>query len=569
MIPSFIDPNDSPPGEVELFGLLKHECDDDWIVLHSLDLPQHVRQIEGELDFLILVPGGGAICLEIKSHERVQRDQAGLWHLGSAAPDRRGPFRQASEGMRSTKNRLKGSPGLASVPFISAVAFPRCNFDVPATEWEPWQVFDESTLRTNGIQECILRVARGARKKFNNSETCTWFRDERCEPTVEQCEQIRDALRPVFERQRSPKERRAESQSELRQYTEEQFKALDRLDTNPRIVFTGAAGTGKTFLALEAARRAAGDSQRVLLCCFNRLLGEWLSHETEPIGSNVWAGTLHRLMFEIAGADLEGNPGDPGYWSEELPSLTIDRLLRGHPYANSFDLVLIDEAQDLCTGPYLDVIDLLLSGGIHDGNIRAFGDFDRQLIYTDSDGRDLLNSRTRDLVRYGLSENCRNRPRIGHLAGVVSGPGNPYIEFRRKDDGVNVGIAQFNDEEEQITALSRAIDLLRGENLQLGDIVILSPFKTGSAASLLPEPYRGWLSPADNSRPGKIRFSSIHAFKGLESPAVIVSDIRRVDRLGDKQLLYVAASRATDRLYLLVDSAVATGLAELVIGGGV
>ena len=43
------------------------------------------------------------------------------------------------------------------------------------------------------------------------------------------------------------------------QFTEEQFGALDMLNDNDRVVFKGPAGTGKTFLALEAAKRAVAE----------------------------------------------------------------------------------------------------------------------------------------------------------------------------------------------------------------------------------------------------------------------------------------------------------------------
>jgi len=563
MIPSYIDDSESVSGEVEIFELLRIEAPESWIVLHSLDLPRHVRQVEGEIDFLILIPGGAGICLEIKSHESVRRDAQGIWHLGNHT-ERRGPFRQAAMAMQSLLVRLQEDEGILGVPFISAVGFPKCRFDVPPTEWEDWQVFDETALTQFGVREVIERIVRNSRSKFKRVPTALWYRDELKEPTETQCERILGALRPVFERQRSPKERRAENQSELRRYTEEQFKALDSLDANRRIVFSGAAGTGKTFLALESARRANASGQRALLCCYNRILGEWLEREAGPLTSSGYVGTLHKLMVSISGESHQGDRGNMNFWTEELPTHTVDRLLRGHPMAESFDMVAIDEAQDICTEPYLDVIDLLLKGGLKEGCFRAFGDFTHQAIFTNSNGRELLELRAQGLVRFELRENCRNRPRIGHLAALFSGPVNPYGEFRRKDDGVNIDILRFDSEQSQTSALQQAIDRLRNEKHQLGDISILSPFKEGAATSQLGEPYKGWLTFASDPKVGKIRVSTVHAFKGLESTAVIVTDIRRVDRPSDRQLLYIAASRATDRLVLLVDQDIALDIMNLV-----
>ena len=122
MIPAVIDASHSPPGEVEIFTLLRDRAPGSWTVLHSLDLPQHKRQIEGEADFLVLIPGVAAICLEVKSHQRVLRDASGLWRLGQEQPTARSPFRQAADAMHSIRRRASEHPGLEAVPFLSVVA---------------------------------------------------------------------------------------------------------------------------------------------------------------------------------------------------------------------------------------------------------------------------------------------------------------------------------------------------------------------------------------------------------------------------------------------------------------
>src|SRR5262249_60417073 len=96
-------------------------------------------------------------------------------------------------------------------------------------------------------------------------------------------------------------DRRSRKQAEILRYTEEQFAALDTMEDNPRVLFTGPAGTGKTVLALETARRVASTGKSVLLVCFNRLLGRWLSDNPLSRSGQVTAGTLHQYMAGIAG----------------------------------------------------------------------------------------------------------------------------------------------------------------------------------------------------------------------------------------------------------------------------
>ncbi len=61
------------------------------------------------------------------------------------------------------------------------------------------------------------------------------------------------------------------------------------------------------------------------------------------------------------------------------------------------------------------------------------------------------------------------------------------------------------------------------------------------------------LSPADGTSPaGQLQYSTIHAFKGLEAPAVVVTDLdRRVPNF--ESLLYIGLTRATDRLFAVID----------------
>src|SRR4051812_39225575 len=102
MIPAVMDPSTRSPGEKEVFRRFRDDpATRDWIVLHSFDLPRHVAQIEGAADFVVLAPGLGMLCLEVKGHHRITRRDDGLWVMGGDAPTPRSPFKQADDNMRS------------------------------------------------------------------------------------------------------------------------------------------------------------------------------------------------------------------------------------------------------------------------------------------------------------------------------------------------------------------------------------------------------------------------------------------------------------------------------------
>lgn len=59
--------------------------------------------------------------------------------------------------------------------------------------------------------------------------------------------------------------------------TEDQYRYLDIVAANQRVMCSGGAGTGKTFLALELARRIAREDKRVVFVCKSEWLKQYLT----------------------------------------------------------------------------------------------------------------------------------------------------------------------------------------------------------------------------------------------------------------------------------------------------
>ena len=81
-----------------------------------------------------------------------------------------------------------------------------------------------------------------------------------------------------------------------------------------------------------------------------------------------------------------------------------------------------------------------------------------------------------------------------------------------------------------------------------------------AAASLTGPPWRDRLSPLVHDGPrgpvvelhgGRTRYASIHRFKGLEARAVVLTDIEHLGTGRERDLFYIGATRATQRLVVL------------------
>src|SRR5262245_31643027 len=104
MIPPRLSSDVKSSGEKQIFALLESDPDTaDWIVLHSLGLARHVKRLHGEIDFLVLIPGQGVFCLEVKAGS-VGRHE-GEWvftnRYNESTRSPRSPFAQVMDAMFS------------------------------------------------------------------------------------------------------------------------------------------------------------------------------------------------------------------------------------------------------------------------------------------------------------------------------------------------------------------------------------------------------------------------------------------------------------------------------------
>lgn len=569
MYPSFLPSGVKSPGEIEIYERLKSDPDtNDWIVLHSLDVADHRSKISGEVDFVVIIPEKGVLCVEVKATGSIRREH-GTWYYGrDPEGDARGPFKQVSETMHSLRSKIsKVAPAFSKVVFWSCVIFPYVNFNEKSPEWHDWQVIDRAKFTGRSISGNLLAVISNARSQLSSKPGASWFDANSSEPSPEKSRILAKFLRPDFEFFESAESRRLKLDGELKRYTEEQFEALDIMSLNPRVIFQGPAGTGKTLLAMEAARRSAVSGRKTLFLCYNRLLGNWLKGETANL-PNLVTATLHGHMLSIAGINYT-EKFDASFWKNQLPQVAIEKII-DDANANSFDQLIIDEAQDILAPEYLDFLDLSLTGGLSAGNWFFFGDFEKQAIYEKHESVSAQLSQRFQLVpRCSLRANCRNTPRIAELIHLLGNLKPHYTKIRRPDNHIEPKLIIFRDGDDQNIKLKKLLDqLIFDERHTTQEIVILSRWADQDAAvNNLPEMLKKMTTPLKfGQKTDKIPYCSIHSFKGMEAPIVIITDIENVASDESQSLFYVGITRALDKLFILASQKVGREINDILLG---
>lgn len=568
MIPQWVH-EDAPASERRVFEKLRDDsAAGDWTVLHSLGLARRRSGPYGEIDFVVIVPDEGVVCLEVKGG-RVSCEN-GVWRTRNRRGEvaaLKSPFMQARDNMFALRDAIRkefGESAAESRCLVGyAVVFPDVACPPLPPEADRAEVVDCDDL-SKSISDSVARCVRYTRGKTGRRGPAG--------PASGHVKNLLRFLRPDFDLVVAKRIVIGRIVDEQVRLTEEQFDRLDELEANDRCLLTGAAGTGKTLLAAEYARRMAGRGARVLLVCFNALLGGWIRRQLGDT-AGVTAGNWHDVARRFArGSSRKDEFEEKDKAIRESGEHDLNKVGFDETYAEygtfgleergaPFDVLVVDEAQDVLWSRHvLRFLDAALRGGLAEGRWAVFGDFNRQAVRPNVppfDPAEVLPGR--GFVKDKLLRNCRNSRSIAEATAVVTG-----VESRiRKPDGTvpELGVEHhFLRQEADLAALlTRTVERLTREGTPVEDVVVLSPCrlddrqKSGLAGieRIAGHPLRA-AEPGADVAPGALRWSTIGRFKGLESKVVILVNVDAMDGERNESLLYVGMTRARALLVLLV-----------------
>ena len=254
-------------------------------------------------------------------------------------------------------------------------------------------------------------------------------------------------------------------------------------------------------------------------------------------------------MAREAGLTLPTEPIEPGssYFEHGLPELLAEGAVKLGP---RYDAIVVDEAQDFREWWWPALLSLHREPD--EGMLYVFAD-DNQNLY----GGTLPVPE--DLRLGPIAHNLRNTKEIGEFVSVFyEGEQKPVV---KGPSGRPVEILGYEDDEGLVRLLGTVLrNLIDEEHLSMDDIVVLTPSGAGKSR-LRARGEAGGYRLSERVEPGAILATSVHAFKGLERPVVILAELgdRHLEDLS--QYLYVGGSRARNHLIVLATEPVAEGAA--------
>jgi ATP-dependent exoDNAse (exonuclease V) beta subunit len=125
-----------------------------------------------------------------------------------------------------------------------------------------------------------------------------------------------------------------------------------------------------------------------------------------------------------------------------------------------------------------------------------------------------------------------------------------------------VEVLSYRDESDQARLLALVLKNLEQEDVPLSDVVVLTPARAAKSALRRRGRVNGYELSAV-PQPGKVLACTIHGFKGLERPVVILAEIGERHQEDLARYLYVGGSRARSHLIILAAEPVAKELRRL------
>ena len=364
---------------------------------------------------------------------------------------------------------------------------------------------------------------------------------------------------------------------DLIQVMDAQQELLARSLGDEHRIIHGVAGSGKTmilgFRAMELARAL---SKPILVLCYNKTLAARLEQlmGERGLSDKVQVYNFHKWCRSMLTAYHVPLPDDGPHVAEELPPAVIAGVDSGQIPRFQYGAVLIDEGHDFEPEWYKLIVQMIDPNTnsllvLYDDAQNIYGQAHRKKLSWKSLG---VQAQGRTTI---LKLNYRNTLEI---LSVARGFANELLLGRSDDDdgvpliapesagrrGALPELIRVERQEDQLPAIIQRLrdELAAGRPLSDMAVIFRNSWegeklqealqRAGIASQLAEGNGNSSLFVVDDT----VKLVTMHSSKGLEFPLVIIPGLGSLPKPGkneaeEARLLYVAMTRATDRLVLI------------------
>lgn len=479
-----------------------------------------------EIDFVIVFADAGIVAVEVKGSRVWIED--GQWRQTMRGKARTiHPVDQVRDAKYALRRYVELDPRWGSrsrVRWAHAVVLPYTHVDdeFEAPDCPRWAIAGR-----DDIDDLAYRL-RSAVLGLETHNRLT---------TPDDIAVVQEILRGRMPLQRDVIGDAAEREATIDRLTEQQANILDAIQSLHRVELRGGAGSGKTWLAVEQARRLTGVGHHVALCCYSRGLAAWMRRRIALFDETerpAYVGTFHGLGTRWGAAP--GSDDDPDYWEHRLPEQMVT-LGREQPRDERFDALVVDEAQDFADAWWPAAMAALRDD---DGGLYVFTD-EGQAVFSRYGGMPA------DLLPLVLDHNLRNTRPIAETffslapirmkLGDVDGPAVRLVPCSAAD-----ALAYADDE----------VDTLLEGGWRPRDVALLATGSRHPEQVARQEAGQDvyWQSYWDDDQ---VFYGHVLGFKGLERRAVVLALNEKDGQVRARERLYVGLSRARDQLVVCGD----------------
>lgn len=495
---------------------------DDYFIFHSFRIVSAGDGVlrESETDFVIFHKKKGILSIEAKAGRVYYTD--GEWYYGSGIKmSHDGPFNQASGNKWKLKNYISASPLknlLQKCKLLHAVWFPSISdANLRGVALPPEA--DQSLIITESALENPEPFIAGIFETELPNHIVTDLTD------LESKRLLDNILCPAFDVFPTVSLDIDIKKIAFHRLLKEQLGLLNYLEDQKCAVINGAAGTGKTMIAVEKAKRHALQGEKVLFLCFNSLLKNYLSDNCAH--DNVSYYTVDGLACKLCN-------------SASADFIRFRNVLEDQFIAGNFEYkhIIIDEGQDFGQNKIeeSDIIQLLQDIVLDESVNGTFYIFYDKLQLVQ--GKQIPKYISEADCKLTLYKNCRNTENIAITSMRPLTERKPVV-FEGCVRGATPKLHYCDFAAPINTKIDSIIGKLHSDGIK--DIVILT-CQTEETSMLYSQCHDGYYKK-------KTKFTTCRKFKGLEADAVILIDVVK-DTFAEEnvQLYYVGASRARLKL---------------------